>query len=234
MGFVRCFGFSTKTDFYNYVVKIDIAETNGTVKNRQDLFDPFFENPRKGWWQKGNTYIHRKNAIDNLFGKLDLPSFANIVKLFMKEKFGIKEFKIEHLSPILKSRFKQLQLTGMEAEEYFLNNYTSIEAFKTGIIEDARMFGDGYDFQIDLKSEYNLVEIKGIKNEYGGFRFTEKEYCAASEYKNQYALVVVSNLIEAPRFNIFFDPTAFFQFDKKTTSQIQTTYHVSAINWKAT
>lgn len=50
--FVRQFGFTTKTEFYNHFVKIGIAERVGVVKNRQDLFDPFFDNGRKGWWQK--------------------------------------------------------------------------------------------------------------------------------------------------------------------------------------
>lgn len=60
MDFIKCFGFKTKNAFYEYIVKIGIAETVGTVKNRQDLFDPFFDNKRKGWWQKGDAYIHRK------------------------------------------------------------------------------------------------------------------------------------------------------------------------------
>jgi hypothetical protein len=44
--FVREFGFKTKTAFFQHMVDLKIAETIGTVKNRQDLFDPFFYNPR--------------------------------------------------------------------------------------------------------------------------------------------------------------------------------------------
>jgi len=60
MSFVKFFGLKTKTAFYKYIVQQGIAETIGTVKNRQDLFDPFFDNIRRGWWQKGDAYIHRK------------------------------------------------------------------------------------------------------------------------------------------------------------------------------
>jgi hypothetical protein len=60
MGFVKKLGFKTKTAFYEYIVTLNIAETEGVVKNRQDLFDPFFDDGRKGWWQKGDAYIHRK------------------------------------------------------------------------------------------------------------------------------------------------------------------------------
>ena len=52
INFVKFFGFKTKTAFYEYIVQLGVAETIGTVKNRQDLFDPFFDNKRRGWWQK--------------------------------------------------------------------------------------------------------------------------------------------------------------------------------------
>ena len=59
--FIKEFWFSTKTAFYNFCVKNNIAETTWTIKNRMDLFDHFFpENGRKWWWQKGDAYIHRK------------------------------------------------------------------------------------------------------------------------------------------------------------------------------
>ena len=37
--FVKEFGFKTKTEFYEYVIRCGVAETIGTVKNRQDLFE---------------------------------------------------------------------------------------------------------------------------------------------------------------------------------------------------
>ena len=42
--FIFQFGFSTKTDFYNYCVSINLADTGSVIKNRMDLFDPFFPN----------------------------------------------------------------------------------------------------------------------------------------------------------------------------------------------
>ncbi|MBI3125886.1 MAG: DUF3883 domain-containing protein [Ignavibacteriales bacterium] len=231
LGFAKGFGFKTKTEFYNYIVKIGISETIGTVKNRQDLFDPFFQNKRKGWWQKGDTYIHRKILIDNLFGKLDLFSYCNIVKLFIKENYKTQDLSVERVSPVFKSRFKQLQMTGMEAEEYFFSNYKSVEFFNNGIIEDARIFGDGYDFQISVGSEFFLIEVKGIKTNYGGIRFTEKEFKTAQEYKNEYALAVVSNLIQEPKLNLYFNPIDSFRFDKKLITSHQITYHLGAKEW---
>lgn len=40
--FIKEFGFNTKTNFFNYFVEIGIVETGSVVKNRMDLFDPFF------------------------------------------------------------------------------------------------------------------------------------------------------------------------------------------------
>ena len=125
--FINEFGFTTKSAFYTFCVNQKIAETVGTIKNRMDLFDPFFPNNRKGWWQKGDTYIHRK-----------------------------------------------LQETGLEAELYFINNYKNINLFNSATIEDARLFGDGYDFQVKTEHDYFLAEIKGIREEKGKFRLTEK------------------------------------------------------------
>ncbi len=50
--FIKEFGFSTKNAFFGYCVQIGLADITGVIKNRMDLFDYFFPNKRKGWWQK--------------------------------------------------------------------------------------------------------------------------------------------------------------------------------------
>ena len=157
--FIKEFGFDSKTSFYKSIVNNNIADTVGTVKNRQDLFDPFFDNERKGWWQKGDAYIHRKILIDSLYGELNVRAFANVVKLYIREKFKVVTEEIEEISPILKSKFRQLQETGQEAELFFMNNFENIEQFRNGNLEDARLFVDGYDFQVEVSSRFFLVEI---------------------------------------------------------------------------
>ena len=188
--FIKQFGFKTKLSFFEYFVEIGIVETGSVVKNRMDLFDPFFDNNRKGWWQKGNAYIHRKLLIDSLFGNENVIGYANIVKLFLKDNFKIKDIFVE-VKPIVKSRFKKLQETGLEAELYFMNNYNSIDIFKDGNIEDARLYGDGYDFQINVNENSFLAEVKGIRAKKGKFRLTENEYFKAKEYQNDYIITLV-------------------------------------------
>ncbi len=231
MAFVKSFGFTTKTAFYDYIVKQGIAETTGTVKNRQDLFDQFFDNGRRGWWQKGDAYIHRKDFIDSLFGTFDVRDYANIVKLYLLEKVDAVDSTSREISPVLKSKFKQLQLTGLEAELFFMNNYKLINSFENGILEDARLFGDGYDFQIEIQNHFLLAEIKGIRTDYGSIRLTQNEFKKAKEYDKDYALVVVSNLNEIPKMSTIFDPVETINFSEKATNSTQISYHSKPLRW---
>lgn len=212
--FIKQFGFKTKVSFFDYFVEIGIVDTGSVVKNRMDLFDPFFENSRKGWWQKGKAYIHRKLLIDNLFGNENVEGYANIVKLFLKDNFKIENIIVE-VKPIVKSRFKKLQETGLEAELYFMNNFNSIDLFKNGTIDDARLFGDGYDFQINVNDNSYLAEVKGIRAKKGEFRLTENEYLKAKEYKNDYIITLVLNLDELPTFLTFENPLKILKFKER-------------------
>lgn len=225
--FLNEFGFITKTEFYDYCVEIKIAKTTGTIKNRMDLFDPFFpNNGRKGWWQKGDVYIHRKILIDNLFGKENVYNYANMVKLYLKENFniGIIDYKVQ---PIIKSRFKKLQETGLEAELYFINNFNTIDIFKAGSLEDARLFGDGYDFQINVDNMSYLAEVKGIREKKGKFRMTENEYNKALAYGSDYIITIVLNMNDLPTFLTIDNPVNNLKFDKKIiTSKERNEYHL--------
>lgn len=231
MAFVKSFGFKTKTDFYKQMVQLGVADTVGTVKNRQDLFDPFFENGRRGWWQKGEAYIHRKIHIDSLFGNLDANAFAKMLDFHLRERFGAPAHEAG-ISPLAKTKFKQLQLTGQEAEWYFMENYQKCESFQNGALEDARMFGDGYDFQIEVGKHFYLAEIKGVRAAAGAIRMTEKEYKTAREYKNDYALVVVANLAEVPRMHVAFNPASALQFTRKTGNLRRVEYHTGRVTWR--
>ena len=52
MDFVKEFGFKTRSAFYQYCVDLGLAKTIKSVTNRQDSFDPYFDNGRKGWYQR--------------------------------------------------------------------------------------------------------------------------------------------------------------------------------------
>lgn len=231
MDFVKCLGFKTKTDFYEHMVHLGVADTIGTVKNRQDLFDPFFSNGRKGWWQKGDAYIHRKIHIDSLFKSLDANDFSGVVRLYLQKQFGVSVKGGEKISPLTETKFKQLQITGQEAELFFMSNFTEVDFFKNGALEDARMFGDGYDFQIEVQKRFFLAEVKGLRTDYGSVRMTQKEFTKAAAHENDYALVVVSNLDDIPNMHVVFDPTNTIHFVSRTTCPEQLSYHTTQLRW---
>lgn len=83
LAFVAEFGFDTKMDFYKHIVELKIATTIYVVKNRQDHFDPFFDNGRRGWWQNMDTYQHRKIAIDTICGNMNASQFATYTKKYL-------------------------------------------------------------------------------------------------------------------------------------------------------
>jgi len=84
--FIREFGFATKSAFYQYFVNLHIAETVYVIKNRQDHFDPFFDNGRKGWWQDYDYYQNRKIAIDHIFGNMNVTQFVVYIKGCLTDK----------------------------------------------------------------------------------------------------------------------------------------------------
>jgi len=144
----------------------------------------------------------------------------------LKENYKLKDIFVE-VKPIVKSRFKKLQETGLEAELYFLNNYQSIEIFKNGIIEDARLFGDGYDFQVSFDDNSYLAEVKGIRAKKGKFRLTENEYKKALEYKNDYIITLVMNLNDLPTFLTIENPIKNLTFKERIiSSKISKEYHL--------
>lgn len=213
--FIQAFGCETKTAFYQKMVDDGIAETTGVVKNRMDLFDPFFDNGRKGWWQRKEAYHHRKLLIDNLFGQEDVDSYAEMVKLYLNE-CGLGIESSAPIKPIVRSRFKQLQKTGLEAELYFMQHYQNTELFKGASLLDARLYGDGYDFQLTTKNQDYLAEVKGIRQERGRLRLTQREFEQADYYGNRYVLSVVTNLEESPKLWLVQNPLKVLTLIEKT------------------
>ncbi len=213
--FIEKFGFSSKNSFFQFCVDNKVCNTIGTVKNRMDLFDHFFpNNNRKGWWQKGDTYINRKILIDNLFGDAEVDEYADIVKMYLKDNLYVKNITYKE-QPIIKSRFKKLQETGLEAELFFINNYNNETIFKNGILKDARLYGDGYDFQVNVNQHSYLAEVKGIRKKKGKFRLTENEYNKALEYENDYIISLILNLENLPTILLIQNPIKNLTFDER-------------------
>jgi len=224
-------GFQTKTAMFAQLIKRGVAKTVGTLKNRQDLFNPLVRGTKVGWWQNGDRYLHRKILLDSLFGDLDALEYAILLNFHLKSKFPIEGERPSPITPILKSKFRQLQETGSEAELFFMSTYRKLSPLKNGVLEDARLFGDGYDFQIALAQSFILVEVKGIRGHAGGIRLTENEYLKAAEYKSEYCLAVVSKLESRPQIALFFDPLTSVKLTKQSVVRNQVFYTSPSRRW---
>ena len=112
-----------------------------------------------------------------------------------------------------------------------MTNYKNIPTFENAVIEDARLWGGGNDFQIKLNSKYFLAEVKGVREQSGSIRLTQSEFEKALEFKQDYFLVVVSNLISSPKFSCISNPLQNLDFTSKEIKSVQLNYHTSALNW---
>jgi hypothetical protein len=112
-----------------------------------------------------------------------------------------------------------------------MSNYKTISVFESGLLQDARLWGDGYDFQIQLQEKFVLAEIKGVRNKNGAIRITQNEFDKAEEYKEDYFIVVVSNLSKSPQLNVVENPLKNLKFNRKEMNSIQVNYHTEYINW---
>lgn len=60
---------------------------------------------------------------------------------------------------------------------------------------------------------------------------TEKEFIRAAEYKNDYGLVIVSNLENIPKMTPIFNPTEELVLERKSKIQEQISYHSKSMTW---
>ena len=214
--FVAGMGYNSKQKLYEYLVGLGIADNTDVIKNRQDLFDPYFDNGRKGWWQKADDYINRKYLIDSNFGNLTVSEYCDYIRYRLQLDFTAEI--LTNISPLLDTKFRRLQETGSEAEGYFMYNFKNIDLFQNGELKDARLYGDGYDFQITVNDIFYLAEVKGVRKKSGSIRLTEKEHLQAEKYKEEYVLVIVCNLDDSPEFIVIRNPLKELIFTKKVVA----------------
>lgn len=224
-------GFASKSEMYRSLIRRGVAKTVGTLKNRQDLFNPLVRGGRVGWWQNGDRYLHRKLLLDSLFGDLEVVAYAAMLLNYLAANYPLSGETPIKLAPILQSRFRQMQETGREAELFFITMHRQYDHFTGGVLEDARLFGDGYDFQFTFPSSFLLVEVKGVRSSEGSIRLTQKEHAKASEYREAYCLVVVSNLLKVPQIKLILDPLTSITLAKQTVRREEIFYTSASLRW---
>lgn len=228
---IAALGFDSKAALYRDLIARGLAKTRGTLKNRQDLFNPLVRGGRIGWWQNGDRYLHRKTQLDGLFGRLAVAEYAMMLNNYLQAEFPEPGARKQSLPPLMKSQFRQLQETGVEAEMYFLQNYQQVSLFADAAIDDARQLGDGYDFQLTLGSVYWLAEVKGLRTRTGAIRLTQNEFDKATEFRERFCLIVVACLDKRPTMSAIFDPLPSLHLTRRTVVCEQVYYHTGLLDW---
>ena len=78
----------------------------------------------------------------------------------------------------------------------------------------AHLYGDGYDFQVDVQEHSYLAEVKGIRKPKGRVRLTAKEFEKAKEFQSNFILSLVTNLDDIPKLVLVDNPLKHFEFKK--------------------
>ena len=205
-----------------------------SVKNWRDEFDPYYDNKRKGWYQRGLRPSRQKVmlAFDDLSESalraviLDIiaPEMRPKIKAELQPTLGeVREWE-EKKKKRENVEYTPRGPTGRMAEEFFVSKFTAGLTPFEGVLKDRRDEGVGFDFEIVTGVDRTLVEIKGIAKHMGGITFTDKEWRVANETQNDYFLGLVVQVFESPKLGFMQNPAQSFT----PTYYIHTTV---TVNW---
>ena len=166
---VAALGFETKSELFRHLIDRGVAATVGTLKNRQDLFNPLVRQAKVGWWQNQDRYLHRKLLLDSLFGELDANGygalFGNLLATLLPPRGGKPRRPSypcqEQVSPTPRNRG--------EAELFFMNHYRTIEQFKDGVLEDANCSATGTISRSQSPIRISSSMCRGYEKRLAGF-----------------------------------------------------------------
>lgn len=223
---LRALGFSTWNEAYNSLA----LAVNGrplSVKGYRDEFDPFFDNPRKGWHKRPA----HQNRIDmmNEYADLDLDAFAELVRTQFaasSDDLDVEIGKAVAAAGVMQedeTPFAKRMMTGQAAENFFAQHYREVPRFEPCALERTTAFGCGFDFKLTPPEESFLgVEVKGIVKRSGKIMLTEKEFKMATHLKRRFYLYVVTDFASAPKPRVIEDPlSAGISFEEKTVNSVR-------------
>lgn len=163
------------------------------------------------------------------YKNISLDEFSKLVKTIiyrnpdidlLDEKMGFEEDS--------QNTFAKRLITGQAAEQYFRENYQSIEPFSGASLEDTTKLGCGFDFKLNFGNKFYAVEVKGLNKDNGTVGVTEKEHKMANVLRENYYIFLVKNFVDKPSHKIFNNPFSHpeLNFVKQEKTVIQT-------NWNA-
>lgn len=216
-------GFESAKQAFN-VIGLALNAKPDSIKNLRDEFDRFFPNPRKGW--DSPMKKSRKPIFDKYKG-VGFDEFIVLIKRMLHSDNDV-EMLMDKIETDSENTFAKRLMTGQAAENYFCQQYKSIDEFRNYDLEDTTKLGCGFDFKLHNETGFLGVEVKGLGNVVGNISLTNKEYTIANELKNKYYLFVVRNFNDAPFHDYFCNPLySELKFKKTEQTIIQISWATS-------
>jgi len=220
---LQTLGFDGAKQAFN-ILGYAIGSKPASIKNYRDEFDPYFPNSRKGWHKRAIREYCKKILDD--FSNLDFETFTELIKSFLFSNYEIEALIEKNGNKDKSESVAKRLVTGKAAEEYFKSAYLKIADFANHSLKDTTNLACGFDYQLSSDVNFYCVEVKGLNLSTGSISMTEKEFLVAQNLKERYCLFVVSNFIETPNHQFFFDPlNSRLTFKRIERQVLQTNYH---------
>jgi|SRR3989344_1515657 len=225
---LKFLGFDNFTEAFN-VIGLALGVRPASVKNYRDEFDPLFPNKRQGW-HKREIRKYCKNIYDT-FHNLNLVNFSNLLKdiIYKDHDLDVLMEEIAKSEGGIESSFAKRLITGQAAEQYFKDNFLSLDLFQGYKIEDTTKVGCGFDFKLvkGEKENYLGIEVKGLNELKGNISLTNKEYVVANILLDRYFIFLVKNFKEKPLHQIFQNPINKLIFNKAENKITQISWNTA-------
>ncbi len=176
-----------------------------SLKNLRDEFDPFHDNPRRGWRHRPMR-PNRQRVMGDLSELSDDALVECVNRILGRDEKATDEL-FDSLVGVRAPAHNVAErlFTGRRAENLFLENCESWIGVLRPNVVDRRDSALGFDFGI-AGIPQRAIEVKGLKGLSGAIQFTDREWSEAKVRRNEYWLVVVGNVTATPVFKLWKDP----------------------------
>lgn len=184
-----------------------LGEKHNSLKLLRDEFDPFFDNGRKGWWDRP-PHPSRVAVMHEFEDVSDAALVETVRRILTRDVAPLQDVFDAVSTPTGRvAGVAERLLTGRLAEEYLIKSSLEVLDIAPSRLVDKRLSACGYDFEVRSLPGV-AVEVKGLKKLRGDVLFTDREWTEALSRREDYWLVVIGNVSSAPRGRVTRDPTA--------------------------
>jgi hypothetical protein len=184
-----------------------LDEGHSSIRLLRDEFDPFFDNGRKGWWERP-PHASRVAVLREFESVSDAALIETVRRILAHDVAPLREVFDAVSEPAVRvAGVAERLLTGRLAEEHFMKSCKAILDVPPSRLVDMRLSARGYDFEVSSMPGV-AIEVKGLKKSRGDVLFTDREWTEARARRGDYWLAVVGCLPDSPRAGVTRDPSS--------------------------